>query len=1787
MQPLTNKNQPLNSCVLNNSAILNRLAYQRTRIIPSSNKNDLMKKFTLLLIFVLSVINASSQQNWLQGAGSNANDEATDLIHDQSGSIYSTGYFSQSARFDNIIIPSSGMSDVFVAKQDSLGTFLWVVNAGGIQDDKTTAIALNTAGEIFITGVYRGTAQFGSTTLTSSSGSQDIFIAKLDNTGNFLWAQSYGGSDTDLSSDISVDANGNITTVGQFKGTSTFGGFTFTSTNYPLSMPMSGGLPSYDAFIFKTNTTGSVIWAKQGAAIYDDRILKVDVDAQSNIYICGQFSDTLTFSGTYNNNAFNAGFLMKIDSSGNEIWFKRMIATQFMIYDMKAVEGNIWLTGDFQGTLVYIGPPNNYVNSTFPYKAFALKIQASTGNFIAGTSEGSDNALSSRGIAVDEQNNVFTAGYFKCSFTSFSNIHGNGIFNSVGYRDVYVVKYDSVLTRVWEKQYGGIGDDYPTSLNIFFTNDPVFAGSYTKNFNTPDGYNFITHINNLSTNNSNFGSVICGNGLYGHFMTQKGWGNKDILIARPVNTNSPLYDYFQRISGTCMLDTLMPSRFPATDTIYGCDKVEVLAITPTTKDSLQAPDWTYSWSNGSTRDTAVFLTSGWHYINYGYSDNCRTFVDSFYVQIYLTPPTPIITTYNALMMPAIPIISCLNKAVIMSGGTATFVASNIPAGYSFLWTLPGGGTSTSDTIYASVAGVYYVTSTSPGGLCSNYSCVELLIFGSGGSCSGLSTFTPAIIFTDSIFNSTDTVRICKDDLFEMQLVENSLFLAGLPTYLYTFANWTISGGYSFQPFDSYPTTFGSHIQNFKANTSGNCSATAVILDPVSSAPVASVTRNFYLDVRQPPSNIPLISGAVYFCPGDTVTLTASGGDNYVWTGPGIVQTNSPVNDTVLVNLLGVYNLTSTTIDTVLGCTETQMTYFTLGSMPSPIVTMNPVHGTICPFDSVLLSAEAGSSYVWYGPAGAVIATTQTVWVSTPGIYYYTFISSTGCSLVSEMVEVKEYSTPYLDALPGTSLCASGTVVISVETNESSLISWGTPFSGSSAFSQIITSPGTYSVSVNFCSITTVANITITSATGTPVDIIYWGNDTICPQDTVVLIGTNGYSDYTWYPSLELGQSYVTTGPGTYFLQATNQLGCISSDSITIYSYPNVEPPIASDTTVCAGSSLTINASGSGTIFWYDDLFAGNLLTIGNSLSLTMGQNDTTFYITNSNGTCSSISVPSSVSIYNGSQVPTIIGTDHLCAGDTLILEVNNPAAGVTYTWNGPGMIPFDSTHLFVYPITSALAGNYFVTASNGFCSSQTDSITVLVNDPILQSFSSSTYYVCQYDSLALLADTLIGSYLWNNGYTGTSNYVSQAGIYYYTYTDSIGCIAQSDTTNLIVLTAPILDPIPDTSVCATTPLTFTAGNDSTLIVNWYDEEYNLISTGSSYSIISVITPTTIIVTVTDTNGCTSLADTIQINIIPPIASPLLSMNDSLCIGDTLNLTSVNLPGYTYYWTGPTGFSSNLTSPAITPVALNNSGIYNLVVINGYCASDTGSVQIYINDLPTITTSTDQAICFGDGAILSANSSIGSLTWSTGEITNVIGVMPFASTVYTVQSSNICGTVTDSIVVIVNPLPAAYAGADQTLLAGETGQLNTASGNSYIWSPSASLSCNNCSNPVFTATLSQYYFLTVTDSNGCSNSDSVYIYVRDANAFYIPNAFTPNNDGLNDQFMIKGDNISRVQMMIFDRWGEKIFESNDINIGWNGLYKGRMAESEVYVYKIKITMDIGEEHKLTGTVTLVK
>jgi gliding motility-associated-like protein len=1741
-------------------------------------------KYLITAFIGLTFSIANAQTNWLQGAGGNANDEALDMIQDASGNIYSCGYFNNTARFDNFTISSNGLSDIFISKQDPLGNYLWVKSAGGALDDRATGITISTSGEIFITGIIRGTASFGSSSISSIAGSQDICIAKLSPSGNFIWAQSYGGADTDLATDIAADGGGNLIVTGQFKGTSSFGPYTFTSMSYPASMPGSGGMPSYDALIFKTQASGTVLWAKQGTAPYDDRILRVVTNSASDIFVCGQFSDTLSFSSTYPNNAFNAGLLMKMDSDGIEIWLRRILSPQLMIYDMKLQGANILLAGDYRGTLTYKGTPNNYLSGSSNNKIFIIKAEQVNGDYITSTQEHSDNQLSLRSIATDPANNIYIAGTFKCSFSTMAALYGNGLFSSVGYKDVFVIKYNSTLTRQWGKHYGGLGDDQIAAVSANNVNSPVISGSYSKNFNIPEAGNFQSHVNNINTQNSNLGSTICGNNQYGKFITQKDWGSKDILVAKPVDLTCPLYDYFQRINNTCALDTLMPSRFPSGDTLIACDMIQLNVTTPTTVDSAQAPEWSYQWSNGSTMASTTINSTGWHYITYGYADNCREFVDSFYVQIYASPAAPTITVINGNMMEAIPMGSCLQKAVADPGDSVLFIASGILPGYQMHWIAPNGSTFYNDSIYALDSGNYQIIIESPGGLCQYGFCVALNYWGTPGTCSNLTTLTPQIVFADSTFNVTDTVTICKNDHFEMQLVDSALFVNGIPTYINTFAEWAISGGFAFDPYVSFHTTFMSHKQEFKALSSGICTVTVDILNPSNSSPYLTLARTFYLDVREAPANNPSVSGPLFFCPGDTVTLIASGGANYSWSGPGIIST-SPSGNSVLAGMTGEYSVFSQTIDSLLGCSDSTTVQFILNMIPAPTVQMLPSSGVICPMDSVLLTGDNGSNYIWYGPGGTAIASTQSIWVSTPGFYYYSYTSATGCNITSATCEVSEYSTPYLEGLPGTSLCSSGTVLIGVDCDPGANITWSSPLSGS-APTQLVNAAGTYNVSVTSCGITTSANITITNSGQSPVQILYSGPDTICSQDTLMLQADAGFDSYTWFPDESSSQFHVGVGGGFYYLEATDVHGCISGDTITVYSFPEVVAPASFDTTVCANSIITLISTpmnGSNT-YWYNNLNGGTVLHIGDTLQFQAQENDSAIFVSHYDGTCFSERSIFNIFIQDGSQTPSIQSSAVYCAGDTIVLSPVTILDGVEYHWSANN-IDADTSTLYIYPASALNNDTYILTASSGSCTPASDSLTIVVSEIDLQDMTA-TLSACQNDSLVLLSDTLQGTYLWNNTIAGNQLQVTNSGQYYYTYTSPEGCVVSSDTTSVTIFGAPAAPLGTDTTVCPGSPVTLNAYSSGNTI-EWYNANGTLIHTGASLSLPSVSTSTIYFSVAIDVNGCSSDTSASDITISAPLPSPLLSTDDTLCITDTIQLFASSVSGYTYHWSGPAGFTDSVIAPQIFPLSSANAGVYSLYISQGYCISETASVSVVVESGPAIIVTNNPSICIGDSVQITAGGNISSFVWNNGSTSSSITVSPSVTTLYWITGTNSCGSATQNIQVEVNQLPTVTCTGNTTHFVGESSQIVLSGGVAYSWFPSTGLSCTSCADPVMSLSSDQVYHVTVTDSNGCSQSDSILIQVEDVCTAYIPNSFTPNGDGTNDQFSVQGRNIIAVDMEIYNRWGKLVYKNTNMNEGWDGKNPQQNDNSAAFVYLINVKWSNGESKDFKGTVSVIK
>ena len=219
-----------------------------------------------------------------------------------------------------------------------------------------------------------------------------------------------------------------------------------------------------------------------------------------------------------------------------------------------------------------------------------------------------------------------------------------------------------------------------------------------------------------------------------------------------------------------------------------------------------------------------------------------------------------------------------------------------------------------------------------------------------------------------------------------------------------------------------------------------------------------------------------------------------------------------------------------------------------------------------------------------------------------------------------------------------------------------------------------------------------------------------------------------------------------------------------------------------------------------------------------------------------------------------------------------------------------------------------------------------------------------------------------------------------------------------------------------------------------------------------------------------------------------------------------------------------------------------------------------------------TSSSTLPICAGDSVLIEGN------YYST-------------STSFPFTYTNALGC--DSVVtynVVVSPTPNFNITGGAIINLGQSVNLAVlpgVAGTSYFWDPPVGLSCLFCQNPIATPPSSMWYYVTVTNAAGCSIIDSVYIEVDPSSNIYVPNIFSPNEDGANDIYFIRGKGVKQFNLAIYNRWGQLVFESDDIEKGWDGTKEGTMMNQGVFVYKLNVIMHDGSTIKQTGNITLVR
>ncbi|CAN5171292.1 hypothetical protein BH09BAC5_BH09BAC5_06670 [soil metagenome] len=334
------------------------------------------------------------------------------------------------------------------------------------------------------------------------------------------------------------------------------------------------------------------------------------------------------------------------------------------------------------------------------------------------------------------------------------------------------------------------------------------------------------------------------------------------------------------------------------------------------------------------------------------------------------------------------------------------------------------------------------------------------------------------------------------------------------------------------------------------------------------------------------------------------------------------------------------------------------------------------------------------------------------------------------------------------------------------------------------------------------------------------------------------------------------------------------------------------------------------------------------------------------------------------------------------------------------------------------------------------------------------------------------------------------------------------------------------------------------------------------------------------------NGCGSASSTYSVT-VKPYPTAFAGNDTVICSNSPVTLVTPTGAGYSYSWTlGSTVIGTN-NSVIVTPTVTTT---YNVAVsiIGGCISYDT--VTVFVNNLSDSSTYTQSGCNVNDGtatAIPVDGTPPFAYAWSNGQTTQTaVGLAPGTYTCIITDAGgcSVSTTVTVTSISSLNP----DAGIFVTITQGQSTQLNGTGGIWYSWSPANDLSCTTCQNPIASPTVTTTYTLTVSDSIGCTSTDTVTVFVDIlCGTVFVPNAFSPNGDNQNDILYVRGACIKYMDFYIFNRLGEQVFYSNDPAKGWDGVWRGVPCENAVFTYVVKGTLLDGSDINLKGNVSLIK
>jgi gliding motility-associated-like protein len=965
---------------------------------------------------------------------------------------------------------------------------------------------------------------------------------------------------------------------------------------------------------------------------------------------------------------------------------------------------------------------------------------------------------------------------------------------------------------------------------------------------------------------------------------------------------------------------------------------------------------------------------------------------------------------------------------------------------------------------------------------------------------------------------------------------------------------------------------------------------------------SSCTDSYTFNITQPaPISLSSTQTNVLCNGGSTgaASVTATGGTGsytYAWSPSGGTNANA----TGLA--AGTYTVT---VSSPVGCTSTQTYSITQPPILTSTATQTNVscNGGSSGAASVTVSGGNGPYTYSWTPA---VGTGSNVTSLTSGGYTVIITDANSCTTtrtfnITQPTSISATST----FTPATCGNANGSASVAPSGGSGPYTYVWSPSGGTGSTATGLIS-NIYTVTVtdaNGCTTSEIVNVPNTGSQTTTITAsanvsCFGGNN---GSATVTATGGTGPLTYSWSPTGGSASTATALTAGNYTATVTDANGCTSSTTVVITEPPALTLTTSSNAVHCFGGntgSATVNATGGAPGYTFSWSPSGG--TGSTTSGLTTGNYTVTVVDANGCTNTSSVNVTQPAALATSTS-----SSDVLCYGGnsgSASVVVSGGTSGYTYNWSPSGGTGSTATGL--------IAGTYTITTTDANGCTITASVTVAEPSPLVISISSTQSTCGNANGTATAAPsggTPGYTYLWSPaGGTGSSASGLVAGTYSCVITDMNGC---TNTASVSILnsagpTATIAPPVMVTCFGGSNGVATVSANGGTgpYTYSWSNADTDTIAgnlTAGSYT-----------VTVSDVTGCTSTATAL----ITEPASLNIQANTNptaICVGASVQVSANaggGTPIYSYNWQ-PIGLTG--ATQIITP---STTQIYTVTVTDANGCTASSTTGVIVNAAPTAAFSADVTagcapLCvnFLDSSTV-INGSITGWLWDFGDNTsstlqippvhcyNTPGVYTVILTVTTASGCAQSITVANYISVYATPVAAFGATPLPTTILSPTINFtdNSQNASSWLWSfGDINNSSSSMQNPSFTYQEADCYsvILQVTSSNGCQDTAALPVCIETDVTIYVPNTFTPDGDGLNDQFMPYGEGIdwSTLHMQIFDRWGNLLFETYDINKPWDGRVQGHseIVQIDTYVWKIDVLDMKQVKHNLIGHVNVVR